>query len=467
MNGDITNEEREEYLAYHSYNDFFENLENGLENAQNECDRLEKKEPYILVCGAMIAFDKGLSNFLNVMNEKKGNLILLSEVTAENRRYTKNKIRFPFICTPHLLAKEMILLNMDIPITEEMEKLYSQKIYIQEAVSNLMARHPSVCQSYALAWSYYAFQYINILLENIPLQYVILWNKYYAFHEIFDGICKEKKIRVFYMEFGCIPGTISIERFGQQGESIWAHKYTKWLKNRILRSELIYSQNVIKYLKQSGLNRNIQPSPLFDTETLKILKNGKKNVLYIGQNDYESGLFPYTSKTRKKHSKSFKSTIEGLDFLYELCQKNDWNLLYKPHPIIESLKTEEESYSGYTDLHVLRNVNINHIIDHVDVVVTILSQTAYVSLIREKPVVMLGYTQLRNKGCCYEAYDKCKVESGIKKALRFGITRRQKKNFRVHVAILLKYYLWDDECTKECIIGREISKVDCGKEFIK
>lgn len=467
MNSDITSEELEEYLAYHTYIDFLRNLEKGLENAKVECNRLKKDKSRVLVCGAMIAFDKGLSNFLNVMNERTNNLLLLSEVTAENRRYTKKKIRFPFICTPHLLAKEIILLNMEIPITDEMKELYFQKKYIQDAVVNIKTRHPHICHSYVLAWSYYAYQYISILVENIPLLCVILWNKYYAFHNIFDGICKEKNIPTLYMEFGCIPGTISIEKFGQQGESYWARKNILYLRNKISNSELIYTQQVINYLKKSGLNRNAQPEPLFDKKTRVILQNGKKNILYIGQNDYESGLFPYTQNTRKKHSKSFKSTLDGLDFLSNLCQKNDWNLLYKPHPIIETLKTEDQFYSKYNNLHVIRKADINHIIDHVDVVVTILSQTAYISLIRKKPVVMLGYTQLKNKCCCYEAYDKFKVESAIKRALKHGITRFQEKNFLIHVATMLKYYLWDDECLKEYTIGREISQIDCGKEFIK
>lgn len=46
---------------------------------------------------------------------------------------------------------------------------------------------------------------------------------------------------------------------------------------------------------------------------------------------------------------------------------------------------------------IANNVDINKLIDLATVCVTILSQAAYVALIREKPVVMLGYNQLKEK----------------------------------------------------------------------
>jgi len=89
-------------------------------------------------------------------------------------------------------------------------------------------------------------------------------------------------------------------------------------------------------------------------------------------------------------------------------------------------------------------VNIHEVIDFSDVIITILSQSAYVSLFRNKPVVMMGYTQLKGSGCTYEAFSKEQIEPQIRKALKEGFSKKQMKNFHRHIARAVKYYLLDD-----------------------
>lgn len=452
----ITAQEQQEYLAYKSEKDFFQNLEQGIQALDNICSaKLQRK---VLVCGAMIAFDKGLSDFLNCMQSYTGNLILLSEVTAQYRRYTAEKIKFPFICTPHLLAKEIILQQMDISVTHEMKKLYCRKRYIRQAVHNLEKRHPALGKGYALAWSYYAYLYICKLMEKINPMKVILWNKYYAFHHIFCGICHEKNIPLLYMEFGCIPGTISIEEYGQQGESIPAQDDTWAEKCKVNGSELEKTHQILEYLKKSGLNRNIQPVNGINLNIFSNYVAGRKNILYTGQNDYESGMFPYTRNAKKYQSPVFKTTLEALSYLRLLAIKNEWNLIYKPHPLIEVIHTEEKELKNMDSVNIIKNANINALIDTMDLVVTILSQCAYVALIREKPVVMMGYTQLKGKGCVYEAYKKNEIEDEIKKGLELGYTSGQKAIFCKHVSQMLKYYLYDDNVDRELRFGRKLEE---------
>lgn len=136
MKEDITFQEQQEYMAYHSWKDVINNLQIGirdLDHVPNEFKNSNK----VLICGAMIAFDKGLSNFLNTWYFYQNDLILLSEVTAQYRRYTKERIKMPFICTPHLLAKEMVIRNMPIPIESEIEKTIKSKKYLKNAVFNM------------------------------------------------------------------------------------------------------------------------------------------------------------------------------------------------------------------------------------------------------------------------------------------------------------------------------------------
>ena len=115
MDVDITDLERKEYMSYHSAKDFTESMERGLSALEDQVKSFSNKK-IALICGAMVAFDKGTISLLNEWAKIRTDLCLLSEVTAENRRFTKNKVSFPFICTPHLLAKEIVLLDMDVPL---------------------------------------------------------------------------------------------------------------------------------------------------------------------------------------------------------------------------------------------------------------------------------------------------------------------------------------------------------------
>lgn len=450
---DITEAEQQEYLAYKSPQDFFCNLASGIREIERYSFE-DYKGKAVLVCGGMIGFDRGLSEFLNSWSCKEKNLFLLSEVTAQYRRYTKERIKFPFICTPHLLAKEIFLIGMPIQVTEDMIKLSKEKAYVKEAILNMEGKYRGLGKGYAMAWSYYAYQYIIKLLEKLQPQKVVLWNEFYAFHHIFQGICIERQIPIEYIEFGCIPGTICIEAGGQQGESLVSVQYNDFQEKEVTSKEIAEAKKVLRYLKKTGMNRNPQPEIKLTKNMLISWKSGRKTILYMGQNDYESGMYPYSCKTEKFHSPVFQSTLEGLEYLNLLAIEQGWNLIFKPHPIILSLEYEE--YNRIQDINMVTEVNLNKLIDKVDLVITILSQGAYVSLIRKKPVLMLGYTQLRGKQCTYEAFHKSEIKEKIQEALRYGYTRVQKRMFQKHTAQLLKYYLYDDGTPRNLRWGKSL-----------
>lgn len=438
--GYITEEEKAEYLAYHSCADVINNYEKGMKDLK-KFDFLSYRGKYTLICGGMVGFDKGIINFLNKWNEHDP-LFLLSEVTAENRRHTKEKAKMPFICTPHLLAKEMIITGMDIPVTEAMVQLTKTKKYIEEAVENMEERHLNLGKGYAVCWAYYAFCYMEYLIEQLMPREIILWNEFYAFHHIIQGICLERGIPLKYMEFGCLPGTFCIEENGQQGESLPALYPQKFNSQQVLLKELLKALQVLKYLKTSGLNRNLQSNNDVEVSQLKYYRPHRKTVVFFGHNEYESGVRPYSAYSKKYHSPIFTSSIEAVLFIKKLADKNKWNLIYKPHPIMLSLgHIPEEQLHG---IDIVTDVNINKLIDFADITVSIISQAAYVSLIRKKPVLMLGYTQLKQKGCTYEAFNREDIERQLQNGLKGRGLRRQRKAFVRHTAQLLKYYLYDD-----------------------
>lgn len=448
-----TKEEEQEYLAYKTEQDFIDNLENGIK----ELDRMEiarDNRKIVLISGAMVAFDKGTIQYLNQIadQDRETRYILLSEVTAENRRKTRECIKFEYLCTPHLLAKEMFVSYFPITISEEVKEYISERGYLCRAIENLHGRHRNAGEGYIEAWICYADRYIQHLLDKVHPQRVVLWNEFYAFHMIFDHICAAKKIPVMYMEFGCIPGTLSLELLGQQGESYIARHPWRFRTLPVRREEIRFAETVKQYIVERRLNRNKQPE--YGRLNIKKEEIGKPIIVYFGQNDYESGLAPYTEKSRKYHSPFLKSTQEGFEILQNLAEKNNWILIYKPHPIMQNLGMDEDV--SFQDIR-MNDINIHELIDCADVVVTILSQSAYEAIMRDKPVVMLGYTELHKSGIIYEAYSQQKVEKILKQAIKKGYTKRQRKRFIRHIARLLKYCLLDDQTHPEFPYGKGIA----------
>lgn len=450
----ITEAEQQEYLAYKSEINFFDNLQEGI-NALDSLSLSKDERNITLIAGAMVAFDKGTIHFINefVKKDMDSRYILLSEVTAEFRRKTSMCIKFEYICTPHLLAKEIVVPYLDITITKQIREYVEQKQYLKDAMQNLEARHINMGSGYAKALVYYADLYLRKLLDTIKPQKVIMWNEFYAFHCILKSICEMQGIEIQYIEFGCIPGTIALEKYGQQGESFPARHPLRFKSLSITKADINLAKQVIDYVATEQLNRNVQPPWRNIKHSVIKYKMQGPVVTYMGQNDYESGMYPYNGKAKKFHSPVFESTLKALEFLSILAIKNEWNLIYKPHPIVESLEVEKEDRKQIKCSLAL-NVNIHELIDYSDVIVTILSQAAYVSLFRDTPVVLLGYMQLSRSGCVYDAYTKGKIESQIVKAIKKGYTQKQKRYFYEHVARQIKYCLYDDLTHSEFNFGK-------------
>lgn len=437
-------------------------FENPINNSTEKISSSEFKnrinDNLVLLAGHMTSFDKGTCNFVNnlsnVMTENK--MVLMSECIHLNEERTRQKINFPFFIVPSFLGKDCYPTNTGIICDKKIRKYVNRKSYLKWGVDNLHKRHIDMELDYAYYFVYYAEMYINKMLDILKLKYAILWNEFFAFHHILKNICLERNIKIVYLEFGSLPGTISIEHLGQMGASFPGRFAEEFKKFDVSKEELIKGKEVLDFLKESGLNRNIQPLNNNIEEIKNKLKKGRPTILYAGVNDYESGLVPYTEETRISHCQSFKSSEDALVLLAEYAIKNDWNLIYKPHPIIEKQSNSDKNYDD--NVIMALNVDINAVIDIADVVVTILSQVSYTALIREKAVVMLGYTQLKGKDCCYEGFLREELEAVLKTAIEHGYTGEQKKAFIKHITQMNKYNLFNDLQSKPIEYGKTIEQ---------
>lgn len=355
-----------------------------------------------------------------------------------NREQIK-KIRFFIV--PDMFIKDYFHEFLKLPASLPMKINILSKYFLREAVKNLKKRHWNMGKGYAETFACEAEYYINEMLDILKPDIVVIWNQFHAFHHILEGICRKRKIKCVYFEFGVLPGTYALETMGQMGESYPAKHYKEFMELTVNENELLKAGEIWDYLETSKLNRKEQPV----NDELDILKmkldDKRPTVFYAGQNDFESGLYPYTRNTKKNHSPIFGSSDEAAVYIAKICYKNKWNFIYKRHPLVSKFMKKSRLPENVL---LFDQVDISQVIELADVTLTILSQVGYVATILKKPTVMLGYMQLRGKGCTYEAFCKRDIEITIKQALQNGFTKEQERAFLVHIAQLNRYYLFND-----------------------
>lgn len=369
----------------------------------------------------------------------------LKEVKRETGVSTQALETLQLFMLPQIFQRNQYFYTENaVQITEEMHAVFNAHPYLTEAAENQQEKYTSrgMPEGYGKYYVYHVYRYFDEILSCVKPEAVLLWNRFYPLHLVIDHMCKERGISTIYYEGGLLPGTIVFETEGQMGESWPANDFDQFRELSLERQELLSANRIWDYLYEGKLNSRYPPkSQIYKERLREQLKPGRPTIFYAGQNDFESGLFPYTEHTWQYHSPVFSSSRDVLFFLAELAEKNNWNLVYKCHPMMrpieEGLDLPKNVISNY-------DIDIHDVVDVADLTVTILSQSAYVSLIRHKPVLMLGYNQLRGKGCTYEAYAKEDIEPTICQALDRGFMLEQRQAFTRHIAQLLRYYLYDD-----------------------
>ena len=350
------------------------------------------------------------------------------------------------------------LLKLDY--TDEMRALVEAKPYLRRAIAIAKGAFGETAPDYPEVLMCLCYRCYDALLSRINVASICLWNGFRFNHYLLAEMCRERGIEVSFMEFGSLPGTLAFDRRGQMGESAPSVEYEEFRQLSVTEEELARAEETVAWLKTSGLNRKKQPGAemeMEEKEELKRLRPDRPVILFAGQWDVDSGMVPYTEHVRKYHSPVFESSLEAVLALAKIAEKHDWNLIFKPHP---SVWEEYDPAALPDNVIFVKKYNINDLIDLSDVVVTILSSTGYVSLIRDRATVMLGYNQLRSKDCTYDAFRPEDVESALAAAVEQGYTAQQRAAFIRHVAQMCKYYLYQDGEEREGpVYGRPLDQM--------
>ena len=448
---------------YSGISSITETVENEVEKSKTEMlyykNNINNYLKNVLLFGELIenkalvhTFNKTISRELNGFN-----FFYLAESD------TQCEVNCPVILVPELFRRGYPInsLEIDIEIDKKIISSINNNPYLKKALDLTTARFSDASKGSAEYFVYLSYKYLSIYLDIFKPVAVIIWLEFYAFHIILNNICRERGIRVFFYEFGVLPGTYCLETDGQMGESLPAKNHIEFNNLYVNDNDLLEAKVVWDYLKNNKIGRRkLMPSNLLmSTDTIRQSLNDKHPVvLYAGQNDYESGIYPHDDFAKGYHSPIFSLSDEAAMFLANICKKNNWNFIYKLHPAVLFFDAQKQETTYPDNAIIIHHADIHELIDMSDVLVTITSQMGYMSLIRKKPALMLGYTQLRGKGCTYEAFEISQIESELVNAINMGFTSEQEKSFQKHIAQVLKYYVYDDLQDRPVRYGRTASE---------
>ena len=259
------------------------------------------------------------------------------------------------------------------------------------------------------------------------------------------------------MEHGWIPGTIQFDKY-------WADEFYKYSSEPEIdletnnRGQRI--RQITEYIIQSKIDTGKYRETEADNRSLQRIDKSKKTVFFAGMDDYGMGINSKSIYWKKNVMSVFSSTDEAAIFIAEICKKNNWNFVFKPHPNSTSKCNIDKIYNSIIRVNYTK---IDELIQIADVVISVASKVEYITLLHKKPLIKLGFITLYKKGCCYEIKDRSQIESQLKKAIEQGMTVEQNRIFESHIAQLLSYHLWDDLTERKLRYGLPLD-IDFFKE---
>ncbi len=366
-------------------------------------------------------------------------------------------LEFPCIAGPQIFSFWGLEgQDLKIKLSEEIKNRVYGEEYLYDLAKRRILRGYS--KSVAIALAYEAERYFEVLIEKINPRLLIVWNNWGNNSVVPCEIAKKRGIPVISAERGFLEGTMMFSKNGY-GKDLINTNPEKFCVLPVRSSEIKEAKEVIKFLKDSRFNRYIQPVSSSLEQLRQKMNNGKHNILFTGSFDCENPIFPQNDEVKMLYSPFFETSEKAFEFIKKLARKNDWNLIYKPHPLMDQVDQSKNRYNESSHVHIIKEIDINDLIDFADVVICMVSGVSYISLIRGKPLVELAYTPLKSKGCCYEPDSEADIEFKIKKALKDGYTTEQEKAFIRHVAQVNKYYYFDDLGSRAIRYGRSIEEI--------
>lgn len=444
---------------YISFRDFFgyhrKNIVDSLVYIKSFIDKKDDYANCTLIFTSMfVGRVSGIkTHFFRTYGQKKtsGKCVLFSALQLMNEEYAEKQIGFPVFDVPPICGwsgrKNQNIIESEVELNHVMELSADEREWIE------YLEQRKICEDKEFSFQITAeiYWYFKNVFNILKPKEVIIWNSWSRSLYILAEISRKNNIPYGFMEYGWIPGTFQFERGGIAGQSEYAVNPEKIL-NLPIRDKDMDVKAVREYIRKTQLDNGKFRINDLDERNLSHMDRHKKTVFFVGMSDDGIGTNPQSEYWYDYVSAYFQSTLDAVLYVAEICEHNQWNFIFKPHPSTVN-DTGFNPNRLPENIIFIKDMQIDRLIEIADVVVSIVSAVDYKALIYRKPLVSLGRTTLHRKGCCYEPENLCDIEKQLKMAMDQGMTEEQNVNFERHMVQLLENYLWDDLSERELRYG--------------
>jgi len=298
----------------------------------------------------------------------------------------------------------------------------------------------------------YFWRHANRIVHEVEPVLGILWHQFNSQHYALAELYRQLGVPVRFVEYGVLPGTISIDAEGQMAESWVARDSARF---RELPVDETLAERVEAYLDTCRVERRTRKPqttrPGIVERIRAVRERGARVILYAGENVTRTGIFPRGYPRATVHSPHFTDTSDALTALCAVASKRGWHVVFKPHPMAGRVVPEPDDSEVFT---LAEGADIFDLIGACDVGTTLVSQACYLLLLHEKPCVLMGRGPLSEKGAAYDLRSREELEETFARALDNGFTSPQRAAWRRHAAQLCEHYLFAMDPDAEEAFGR-------------
>lgn len=279
--------------------------------------------------------------------------------------------------------------------------------------------------------------YVNLVKTEIidEKTVVLFFGAYMPSVRLCRLMALEKDARIVHMEYDMLPGFLVADHQGLNADSWPVRNLSKFNKLEINGTDKTMARKYLRKATKGQLNMKTQKKDL-----PKGVVSDKPIILVAGMEIVGGGIVPRFAKSSHCLSPTYENNVSLLKVVVDLYQK-EAQIIYTTHPLLSSYPTFETLEKNRIDKRAtfIGGYDAISLINVADVVVTIGSSVGHLALINNKPCVLAGKNVLYGKNCCYEAINEIDLKIAINKALKKGLTAKQKKNFVEYVAREIKH----------------------------
>jgi hypothetical protein len=278
---------------------------------------------------------------------------------------------------------------------------------------------------------------LRLVIRMVDPSLVLVWHQWNSLAVLARAIADRARIPSAVIHEGMLPGTMTLDHLGMMAESDATGATLAEAPDAA--AHFARARAVIEEIRTRELDRKPQAGTPAASRILSArVPTGMRTVFYAGVNDWQSGNLPADHPRAAIHSPVYKDTIAGLEALLACAERQDFMVLFKPHPNL---------FPRPLDLHhdrliYVREANATDCITGTDATVTLLSSLAYISLAHRKPTVLLGRNTLSGTHAAYELADHRSIGDCVAAALEARDFDSHLRHFEEHVAALLKNHLY-------------------------